>query len=108
MRSALERAALAADTPAAREAMERAQGESDRLLGTVETALKITRAEAGIGRDAFVPVDLAAALADVAELYDPVARMRATPSWSTPPWRWCCPSIANCWRKRSSTWSTIR
>jgi signal transduction histidine kinase len=72
LRSALERAAVAVDTPAAQEAVERAQAEGQRLLTTVETALRISRAEAGIGRDAFVPVDLAMALEEIAEIYGPL------------------------------------
>ncbi|GAA3699198.1 HAMP domain-containing sensor histidine kinase [Sphingomonas cynarae] len=72
LRSALERAAVAADTPAAQEAVERAQAEGQRLLTTVETALRISRAEAGIGRDAFAPVDLAIELEEIAEIYGPL------------------------------------
>jgi len=72
LRSALERAAVAVDTPAAQEAVERAQAEGQRLLTTVETALRISRAEAGIGRDAFTPVDLAVELEEIAEIYGPL------------------------------------
>lgn len=72
LRSALERAAAAADTPPALEAVERAQAEGQRLLTTVETALRISRAEAGIGRNAFVPVDLAVELEEIAEIYGPL------------------------------------
>lgn len=72
LRSALERAAMAADTPAAQDAVDRAQAEGDRLLQTVETALRITRAEAGIGRDAFTAVDPAGALVEIAEIYGPL------------------------------------
>lgn len=72
LRSALERAAVAVDTPVAAEAVERALGEGERLLRTVETALRITRAEAGIGRDAFAPVDLAVELEEMAEIYGPL------------------------------------
>jgi signal transduction histidine kinase len=42
------------------------------LLRTVETALRITRAEAGIGRDAFAPVDLKVELEEIAEIYGPL------------------------------------
>lgn len=72
LRSALERAAVAVDTPAAAEAVERALAEGERLLRTVETALRITRAEAGIGREAFEPVDLAVELEEIAEIYGPL------------------------------------
>lgn len=72
LRSALERAAVAVDTPVAAEAVERALAEGERLLRTVETALRITRAEAGIGRDAFAPVDLKVELEEIAEIYGPL------------------------------------
>lgn len=72
LRSALERAGAAVDTPAALEAVERAQAEGERLLQTVETALRISRAEAGIGRDAFAPHDLATELEEIADIYGPL------------------------------------
>lgn len=73
LRSALERAATEVTEPAAQEAVDRAVAEGERLLAMVETALRITRAEAGIGRDAFVPTDLADELAQIAEIYGPLA-----------------------------------
>ena len=73
LRSALERAATEVREPAAQEAVDRAVAEGERLLAMVETALRITRAEAGIGRDAFVATDLADELAQIAEIYGPLA-----------------------------------
>jgi signal transduction histidine kinase len=73
LRSALERAATEVREPAAQEAVDRAVSEGERLLAMVETALRITRAEAGIGRDAFTPTDLADELAQIAEIYGPLA-----------------------------------
>lgn len=73
MRSALERAAIEVQQPAAQEAVDRAVAEGARVLAIVETALRISRAEAGVGRELFVPVDLAGELGDLAELYGPVA-----------------------------------
>lgn len=73
LHSALERAATAGGDPAAQEAIDRALAEGDRLLMTVETALRITRAEAGIGRDAFTLVNLATELEEIAEIYGPLA-----------------------------------
>ena len=73
LRSALERAAIEVREPAARDSIDRALAEGERLLTIVQTALSITRAEAGVGRDAFTPVDLAAELHDIAEIYGPVA-----------------------------------
>ena len=69
LRSALERAAATVREPAAQEDVDRALAEGDRLLGTVETALRISRAEAGIGRDAFVALDLAGEVRAVADMY---------------------------------------
>lgn len=73
LNSALERAAVAAHEPAVQVALDRALDEGERLLAIVETALRISRAEAGVGRDSFVPIDLASALTDLAEIYGPVA-----------------------------------
>ncbi|KQM21727.1 histidine kinase [Sphingomonas sp. Leaf24] len=73
LRATLERALAAADTEDGRIAVLRAMDEGDRLLGMLDTALRITRAEAGIGRDAFVAVDLSALLTDVADLFEPLA-----------------------------------
>lgn len=72
LRSALEHAAANADTPAAQEAADRALGEGERLLHIVETALRVSRAEAGIGRDAFTAVDPAALVGEIAEIYGPL------------------------------------
>lgn len=71
MRAALERAG--AGGAEGTEAIERAQAEGDRLLAIVETALSISRAEAGIGRESFVTLDPAAMLEDFAEIFGPVA-----------------------------------
>ncbi len=56
-----------------REALERTVEESDRLLQTFNALLSIARAEAGQSRSALEPVDARVILADVAELYQPVA-----------------------------------
>lgn len=47
--------------------------EADALLAMLENSLTISRAEAGIGRDAFVPTDLAALAARMVEMYEPLA-----------------------------------
>jgi signal transduction histidine kinase len=73
LRSALERAAAAVTEPAAQDAVDRALAEGERLLAMVETALRITRAEAGIGKESFTPIDLAVELEEIAEIYGPVA-----------------------------------
>lgn len=76
LRATLERALAAADGEEGRVAVLRAMDEGDRLLAMLDMALRITRAEAGIGREAFVDVDLSALLADVAELFEPLAEDR--------------------------------
>ena len=73
MRVVLERAAAQVREPAAVESLDRALAEADRLFALVQTALSITRAEAGIGREHFVTIDLAAELAGLAEMYAPLA-----------------------------------
>jgi len=48
-------------------------GDLDRLLLLLTTALQISRAEAGIGRDHFAPVALADLIDTTAEVYGPIA-----------------------------------
>ncbi|KQM88530.1 histidine kinase [Sphingomonas sp. Leaf23] len=76
LRATLERALAAAESEEGRIAVLRAMEEGDRLLGMLDTALRITRAEAGIGREAFQPVDLSALVADVADMFEPLAEDR--------------------------------
>ncbi|VXC55146.1 sensor histidine kinase [Sphingomonas sp. 8AM] len=73
MRAVLERAGGQVREPAAVEALDRALAEADRLFALVQTALSITRAEAGIGREHFTATDLAAELDGIAEMYAPLA-----------------------------------
>ena len=47
--------------------------DADDALQTFNALLDIARAEAGVGKDVFGPVDLAALVTDVAELFEPVA-----------------------------------
>jgi len=70
MRAALERAASKAGSV---EALDRALVEADRLMAVVQTALGISRAEAGIGRENFAEADLGLHMADMAEIYAPLA-----------------------------------
>jgi signal transduction histidine kinase len=53
--------------------LEGAVGETDRLIGTFNAILLIAEAEAGIVREAMVPVQLPALVAGVVELYEPLA-----------------------------------
>lgn len=73
MVSVLERARLETDEPGAQAALETVSAEADKLLAMLSTALLISRAEAGIGRDRFQPVDMGAFLEDLAEVYGPLA-----------------------------------
>lgn len=56
-----------------RAALENTVDESDRLLDTFNALLSIARAEAGQARGGLVAVDVAELIADVADLYEPMA-----------------------------------
>lgn len=73
---ALERAIVETEDETALAALERVSGEAETLLGMLSTALLISRAEAGIGRDRFVDTDIAALLEDLGEVYGPLAEDR--------------------------------
>ena len=47
--------------------------EADTLLAMLDNSLEISRVEAGIGRDNFVIMDLAALVHDMVEMYEPLA-----------------------------------
>lgn len=72
LRVALERVVQAPDEAAVRAEADRAVDEVERLQSLVETALSISRAEAGMGREAFVAVDLADTVRTIAEIYAPL------------------------------------
>ncbi len=76
LRSTLDRALTVSRDENARVAVGRALEESDRLLAMLDTALRISRAEAGLGRDAFVEADLSAMVRDVADMFEPLAEDR--------------------------------
>ena len=73
IRSALERSLEAARDPSARGALADAIDETDGLQRLLDTALEISRSEAGIGRSQFAQFDLSAMLQDLAEVYGPLA-----------------------------------
>ena len=73
LRATLERALARSEGDEAQAAIGRAIDEGDRLLAMLDTALRITRAEAGLGRDSFVDTDISAMVEDMAEMYGPVA-----------------------------------
>jgi len=56
-----------------RAALERTVEESDRLLATFNALLSIARAEAGQSRSGLAPMDASSVIADVVELYEPMA-----------------------------------
>jgi len=56
-----------------RAALEATIAESDQLIRTFNAILMISRLEAGYSSEATVPVDLAAVIAEIVELYEPVA-----------------------------------
>ena len=76
LRATLERALADCPDETARAGVARALDEGDRLLAMLDTALRISRAEAGLGRDAFVEADLAAMARDVADMFEPLAEDR--------------------------------
>lgn len=59
--------------PASGERVQEMLAEADELLGTFNALLRIAQVESGNRRSGFAEVDLALLLADVAELYDPLA-----------------------------------
>lgn len=74
LRSRLESLLTEASSPAGqRERIERSIAEADELLKTFNALLSIAQAESGAPRRHFEPVDLAALVWDIAELYAPVA-----------------------------------
>jgi signal transduction histidine kinase len=72
----LEQARMDTDDPVAAAAMERVSVEAAALQAMLATAMQIAQAEAGIGRDRFGDVDVAAMLDDIGELYVPAAEDR--------------------------------
>lgn len=73
LRATIERAARETDDEIALAALDRVAADAQALLAMLATALEISRAEAGIGRDRFVSVDLGRMARDLTELYGPLA-----------------------------------
>ena len=73
MKSAIERAAVDTQDPTALAALDRVGQEADTLLRMLTTALQISRAEAGLGRERFADTRIAEMLDDLADMYGPVA-----------------------------------
>jgi signal transduction histidine kinase len=72
----IERAGRETSDETALAALERVGLEADTLLAMLSTALQISRAEAGIGRDRFLPTDLGRTIEDLVEVYGPLAEER--------------------------------
>jgi signal transduction histidine kinase len=70
--AALDRAEGLVEDQDAADAIARARAESARILAMVDTALSISRAEAGLGRESFREADLVQVLETIEEIYEPV------------------------------------
>ncbi|MGD2055350.1 MAG: HAMP domain-containing sensor histidine kinase [Gammaproteobacteria bacterium] len=77
LRNHLEELNLNADRPDEDHvAIEQALAEADGLLSTFQALLRIAHVEAQESRENFSPVDISALVADVAELYEPLAEQK--------------------------------
>jgi len=84
--AALDRAEALVEDQDAAEAIARARAESARVLAMVDTALSISRAEAGLGRESFREADLVQILETIGEIYEPVLEEQGrTLSIAAPP-----------------------
>ncbi|MBB3939699.1 signal transduction histidine kinase [Novosphingobium fluoreni] len=72
MKSALDRLGRTVREPEALASVDQALAESERLMAMIETALSITRAEAGLGRESFERTNLTEMLATIVEIYAPM------------------------------------
>jgi signal transduction histidine kinase len=73
LRNRAEAALRSSDTADYRDGLSRTIEEADELIKTFNALLLIARLEAGSAAESMAPVDLAAVIGDVAELYEPVA-----------------------------------
>jgi signal transduction histidine kinase len=74
LRNRAEAALRSQDDPASyRDGLSKTIEEADELIRTFNSLLLIARLEAGAVAESMTPVDPAAVIADVAELYEPVA-----------------------------------
>ncbi|USI73113.1 sensor histidine kinase [Sphingomonas morindae] len=76
LRATVERAMRETGDEAALGALERVSAEAETLLAMLTTALEISRAEAGIGRDRLIDTDLGRMIEDLVEMYGPLAEER--------------------------------
>jgi signal transduction histidine kinase len=73
VRSALNAAMQSSDAETIKSGIVQAIEDADNALHTFNGLLDIARADAGVGKDAFAVVDLAALVEDVCELFEPLA-----------------------------------
>lgn len=73
LRATIERASRETGDETALAALDKAAVEAEALLTMLATALQISRAEAGIGRDRFVATEVGRMIEDLAEMYGPLA-----------------------------------
>jgi signal transduction histidine kinase len=73
LRNRAEAALRSSDPVTYRDGLSRTIEEADELIKTFNALLLIARLEAGAAAESMAPVDLAAVIGDIAELYEPVA-----------------------------------
>lgn len=73
LKSLIEHAVVETDNETAAIALGKVSNEAETLLAMLTTALQISRAEAGIGRDRFKPTNVSELLGDLGEIYGPLA-----------------------------------
>ena len=76
LKATVERAITSTRDTVALEALGTVSEEADRLQNMLTTALQISRAEAGLGRDQFREFEAGALIADMVEVYGPLAEDR--------------------------------
>jgi len=72
LRNKADAAALSADNPRSREALQEIIADTDQIIRTFDALLMISRVESGSVAAALSEQDLSSIAADVAELYEPV------------------------------------
>ncbi len=77
IRAGIEQGALATTEEGRQDALDKALIDADVALGTFNTLLDIARADSGVGRDAFGPVNLSELVEGVVELFEPLAEENA-------------------------------
>jgi signal transduction histidine kinase len=73
IRASVDRAAGAADPQSCQSALDAVSNQIESMLQMLNRTLEVSRAEAGIGRENFEPVDLVALARDLCEMYQPLA-----------------------------------